>query len=74
MLLNATIAHSAFPKPLTDVKTNIAFPICDEDLDASSIITHVDGEDITIKIYKTNYHDSPPPVENEKYKKQCVIQ
>lgn len=73
VLLNATIANDLWPTPMTDVKSYISFPKCDYELDESNIITHVDGENFTIKVFKINYEEPLPPSATPKIvRKRCV--
>lgn len=71
VILEVSIASPQFAKIVNNVKTCIVPPF-DEELGDSNIIYHVDGENITLKLYKTDYKvDMRPP---KKVCRSCTIQ
>lgn len=73
LLLNAVINNTLFSKPAKNVKYTIPIPD-DDNIDISSLITNVDNDDITVKLYKVHYEPSPLPRAENKKKSRCTIQ
>ena len=78
-MLNFTIDTQYFATLAKDVKTTIPLPDDSEHIDPSTIITHVEGDDVTIKIYKANTSDCntfsiEQPDNVQQQRKMCTIQ
>jgi hypothetical protein len=79
LIFNFTIDTQYFATLAKDVKIAIPLPEDSEDVDVSTIITHVNGDDVTVKVYKTNTCDFKTlSIEQldvvQQQRKMCTIQ
>lgn len=72
LLLNAVIDNKIFATPAKDVKTTISIPD-DDNVDLTNLITHVNDEDISLKLYKTHYEQRLPLLPPKK-RYLCILQ